>query len=102
VANLHLSERVVAVLKRPQREISGRGCFAFAKRVLVVFSLIERFRTLGVTYTQLIPKLFFKCSVEEDGVVDSAGISGQDKGILDESATVDSPEPLEVLNLVLS
>jgi hypothetical protein len=29
VANFHLPERVVAVLKRPQREISGRGCFAF-------------------------------------------------------------------------
>jgi hypothetical protein len=30
VANLHLPERVVAVTKRPRREISGRGCFAFA------------------------------------------------------------------------
>jgi len=34
--------------------------------------------------------------VEEDG------ISGQDEGLLDESATVDSLEPLEVLNQVPS
>ena len=40
--------------------------------------------------------------MEEDGAVASAGISGQDGGILDESATVDSPEPLEVLNQVPS
>jgi len=40
--------------------------------------------------------------VEEDGVVASAGISGQDEGFLDESATVDSPAPLEVLNQVPS
>ena len=46
--------------------------------------------------------LFFNCSVEEDGAVASAGISGQDEGFLDESATVDSPEPLEVLNQVPS
>jgi hypothetical protein len=31
--------------------------------------------------------------VEEDGAVASAGISGQDEGFLDESATVDSPGP---------
>jgi hypothetical protein len=30
VANIHLPERVVAVPKWPQREISGCGCFAFA------------------------------------------------------------------------
>jgi len=40
--------------------------------------------------------------VEEDGAVASAGISGQDEGFLDESATVDSPEPLEVLKQVHS
>jgi hypothetical protein len=51
VANLHLPERVVAVIERPQREISGRGCFAFATtRSGRFFSLVERFRTLGVTY----------------------------------------------------
>ena len=44
-------------------------------------------------FTQLIAILFFICSVEEDGAVASAGISGQDEGFLDESATVDSPEP---------
>ena len=38
----------------------------------------------------------------EDGAVASAGISGQDEGFLDESATVDSPEPLEVWNEVPS
>jgi hypothetical protein len=30
MAILHLPERVVAVTKRPRREISGRGCFAIA------------------------------------------------------------------------
>ena len=40
--------------------------------------------------------------MEEDGTVASAGISGQDEGFLDESATVDSPEPLEVLKQVPS
>jgi hypothetical protein len=59
-------------------------------------------RLLFLLFTQLIPKLFFNCSVEEDGAVASGGISGQDEGFLDESATVDSPEPLEVLNQVPS
>ena len=40
--------------------------------------------------------------MEEDGEVASAGISGQDEGFLDELATVNSPEPLEVLNQVPS
>ena len=40
--------------------------------------------------------------MEEDAAVASAGISGRDEGFLDESATVDSPEPLEVLNQVSS
>ena len=40
--------------------------------------------------------------MEEDGAVASAGISGQDEVFLDESATVDSPEPLGVLNQVPS
>jgi hypothetical protein len=30
MAILHFPERVVAVTKRPRREISGRGCFAIA------------------------------------------------------------------------
>jgi hypothetical protein len=30
MAILHMPERAVAVTKRPQREISGRGCFAIA------------------------------------------------------------------------
>ena len=63
----------------------------------------EKFtRLLFLLFTQLIPILFFNCNVEEDGTVASAGISGQDEGFLDESATVDSPEPLEVLKQVPS
>jgi hypothetical protein len=54
------------------------------------------FRLLFLLFTQLIPKLFSNCSVEEDVVVASDGISGQDEGFLDESATVDSPEPRSV------
>ena len=42
--------------------------------------------------------IIFNCSVEEDGAVAIAGISGQDEKFLDESTTVDSPELLEVLN----
>jgi len=64
---------------------------------------MEKFtRLLFLLFTQLIPILFFNCSVEEDGEVASAGISGQDEGFLDELATVNSPEPLEVLNQVPS
>ena len=63
---------------------------------------MEKFtRLLFLLFTQLIPILFFNCSVE-DGAVANAGISGEDEGFLDESATVDSPEPLEVLNQGLS
>jgi hypothetical protein len=52
MAILHMPERVVAVTKRPQREISGRGCFAIATtRSGLFFSLIERFHCLSVTYT---------------------------------------------------
>ena len=50
---------------------------------------MEKFtRLLFLLFAQLIPILFFNCSVEEDGEVASAGISGQDEGVLDESATV--------------
>ena len=59
----------------------------------LLYLFMEKFtRLLFLLFTQLIP-VFFNCSVE-DGAVASAGISGQDEGILDESATVDSPEPL--------
>jgi len=59
----------------------------------LLYLFTEKFtRLLFLLFTQLIPILFFNCSVEEDG------ISGQDEGLLDESATVDSLEPLEVLN----
>jgi len=69
----------------------------------LLYLFTEKFtRLLFLLFTQLIPILFFNCSVEEDGAVASAGISGQDEGFLDESATVDSPEPLEVLNQVPS
>ena len=69
----------------------------------LLYLFTERFtRLLFLLFTQLIPILFFNCSVEEDGAVASAGISGQDEGFLDESATVDSPEPLEVMNQVSS
>jgi len=64
---------------------------------------MEKFtRLLFLLFAQLIPILFFNCSVEEDGAVAGVGISGQDEGFLDESATVDSPEPLEVSNQVPS
>ena len=69
----------------------------------LLYLFTEKFtRLLFLLFTQLIPILFFNCSVEEDGEVASAGVSGQDEGVLDESATVDSPEPLEVLNQVPS
>ena len=69
----------------------------------LLYLFTEKFtRLLFLLFTQLIPILFFNCSVEEDGAVASAGISEQDEGFLDESATVDSPEPLEVLNQVPS
>ena len=54
---------------------------------------------LSLNLLRLIPILFFNCSVEDGGVA-SAGISGQDEGFMDESMTVDSPEPLKVLNQV--
>jgi hypothetical protein len=61
VANIHQPERVVAVPKRPQREISGCGCLAFATtRSGSFFSLIERFCTLGVTYTLKSSKVWLK------------------------------------------
>jgi hypothetical protein len=47
-----MSERVVAVTKRPRREISGCGCFAIATTLSGLFSLIERFHCLSVTHTQ--------------------------------------------------
>jgi len=69
----------------------------------LLYLFMEKFAILLLLlFAQLIPILFFNCSVEEDGAVASAGISGQDEGFLDESATVDSPEPLEVLNRVPS
>ena len=55
----------------------------------LLYLFTEKFtRLLFLLFTQLIPILFFNCSVEEDGEVASAGISGQDEGVLDESATV--------------
>ena len=69
----------------------------------LLYLFTERFtRLLFLLFTQLIPILFFNCSVEEDGAVASTGISKPDEGFLDELATVDSPEPLEVLNQVPS
>jgi hypothetical protein len=57
MAILHLPECVVAATKHSRREISGRGSFAFATtRSGGFFSLIERFRTLSVTYTQNKPE----------------------------------------------
>jgi hypothetical protein len=51
MAILHMPERVVAVTKLPQREISGRGCFAIATtRSGRFFPLIEHFHCLSVTY----------------------------------------------------
>ena len=65
----------------------------------LLYLFTEKFtRLLFLLFTQLIPIVFFNCSLEEDGTVASAGISGQYEGFLDESATVDSPEPLEVMN----
>ena len=62
----------------------------------LLYLFTEKFtRLLFLLFTQLIPILFFKCSVEGDGAVASAGISGQDEGFWGESATVDSPEPLK-------
>jgi hypothetical protein len=37
-------------------------------------------KLLFLLFTQLIPILFFNCSVEEDGAVANAGIFGQDEG----------------------
>ena len=67
----------------------------------LLYLFTEKFARL-LLFTQLITILFFNCRVEEDGVVTSAGISGQDEGFLDESAIVNSPVPLEVLNQVPS
>jgi len=51
----------------------------------LLYLFTEKFtRLLYLLFTQLIPILFFNCSVEEDGAVASAGISGQDEGVLDE------------------
>ena len=67
---------------------------------LFIYLFTETFtRLVFLLFTQLII-LFFNCSVEEDGAVASAGISGQDERFLDESGTVDLPERLEVLNQV--
>jgi hypothetical protein len=55
-------------------------------------------RFLFLLFTQLIPILFFNCKVEKDVAFASARIYGQDEGFLDESSTVDSSEPLELLN----
>jgi len=38
------------------------------------------YQTLILLFRQLISILFFNCTVEEDGAVASAGISGQDEG----------------------
>ena len=48
----------------------------------LLYLFTEKFtRLLFLLFTQLIPILFFNCSVEEDGEVASAGISGQDEGV---------------------
>jgi hypothetical protein len=53
MAILHMPERVVAVTKRPRREkIRVVAVLLLPQRVMVFFFwLIERFRTLSVTYT---------------------------------------------------
>ena len=54
----------------------------------LLYLFTEKFtRPLFLLFAQLIPILFFSCSVE-DGAVASAGISGRNEGFLDESATV--------------
>jgi hypothetical protein len=78
MANLHMPERVVAVTKRPQREISGHGCFATATtRSGSFFSLIERFHCLSVTYAPtnvILPQiLHFACNEKKPKSVLKSG-----------------------------